>query len=141
MKHLPWILLALVLAFPLFAQGQSPMSVVRVSLVGSVPLEMRVPGQPRAKDIVRIQEGAPYTVPPGKILVMTGMGRNSGSASSWVIRADGVSTWRDKLLTQSGASSYSLPIPSPGITATEGQAVAVVFDGQSGVLLGYLEDA
>ncbi len=148
MKFLPWALLALVLAFPLFAQGQSPMSVVRVSLVGSVPLEIRVPGQPRAKDIVRIEEGTPFLVPPGRILVMTGLGHAGGLVSSWAVTIDGVLVWADKILAGSngvGSIQEAMVIPRPGLTAQPGSTVSVaVYASQgntSGVIIGYLEDA
>jgi len=146
MKHLPWILLALVLAFPLFAQGQNPISVFRVSLVGSVPLDMRVPGQPLAKDIVRIVEGVPYTVPDAMILVMTGLGHSAGSFTGVLISVDGVMVWVDRILAGSngiGTPDYSFDIPHPGITAGAGSVVTVDVWSSGGatfgVLIGYLE--
>ena len=73
MKHLPWVLLALVLAYPLFAQGHGPRALIHASLVKSVPIDVHILGQPHPRDYVRVEVLKPYTVPAGRFLVVTGV--------------------------------------------------------------------
>lgn len=148
MKHLPWILLAIVLAVPLFAQGRGPFRLIHASLVESVPIDVRVPGQPRAKDIVRIVEGLPYVVPSGRMLVITAIGTRHNVVESVILSIDGVEEVSRKYWLWSGGAGVDaslLDLPAPGLVAGPGQTVVVtggiVAQGDDARAWGYLEDA
>jgi hypothetical protein len=103
---------------------------------------------PHPRDYVRVQQGAPYTVPAGRVFVGRGMGfaSNPGNVSfsltmringqdvlseSGYYYSDSTRTWHDQALTE-------FPF---GVTAQAGAAVSVNSSKVDGVLLGYLVDA
>jgi len=93
---------------------------------------------PHPRDFVRIVEGTPYTVPAGRILVVTAMGSVIGIGGNWAIcavnGADAVFVWIDQV----GGGVTEIPT---GLTAQGADVVDVRTAGQTGVLLGYLVDA
>ena len=100
--------------------------------------ELLVAYGPHARDMVVIREGTPYTVPHGKLLVMTAIG-NSGfiqMASTFLV--NGVPEGASAL----GGCWPSMPtihrLP-PGHAVPAGSVVEVVSDGTVGRAWGYLE--
>ena len=103
------------------------------------------------RDWVRVVEGTPYTVPPGRILAVTGtrhLGAFRGGAlsgdhqltvnvdfnGSLVVVAH--SRWSYQSNNGQSGGNGDLDIP-PGLAASEGTVVTVT----NGILLGYLVDA
>lgn len=107
---------------------------------------------PHPRDYVRFVEGTPYSVPPGKILVVTGLHvqqyyPSEGGTSRWVssLLIDGVVVFEE--FHYPGLPSSGLPtVAAPrGLTATQGQVVSVAHSlkySQSPTLaaIGYLVD-
>lgn len=103
MKHLPWLLLAAVLVYPLFAQG----TLTSVSFLGQ---PLKILGQPAASEWIDIESnevGQPattYTVPDGhrltlKVMVVT-LPFVNGPNDDWIgfrILVNGVEVGADAL--------------------------------------------
>lgn len=122
-------------------------------LLQSVPADRDVQAvldtsQPHPRDFVRIQQGTPFVVPSGSILVIKGMSFASNpSANAWwqTIEIDGAAAfseygwhvnnaagmWHDQKVT-------NIPL---GVTASEGETVTATSNRTDCVLLGYLADA
>ena len=141
MKHLPWVLLALVLAYPLFAQGT-------LTKVSTFRGPIQVEGIPTPAQMMRVVGGTPFTVPAGKLFVATGVRRmanlpapDSSNQQWWmevkfnsqiVVVFNG--RWQQGP-NGAGGDGDDKNI-QPGLTAPEGTLVETY-----GVLLGYLVDA
>ena len=122
--------------FTTSAQFSSP-------VVSRVVVEQRIAGIPTADQMVRIEQaGGPFTVPAGKILVITGLGAIGDHGDSNLV-IDGVLVAEANTDTPGGAGSSSTPsiraLPA-GLTATAGQDVTVSAGGSGGIVLGYLVD-
>ena len=150
MKHLPWILLGLVLAYPLFAQGT-------LTKLGTFNGPVKIWGQPAASDWVDITSGpeggspTQYVVPMGKVLTMTGIFKPGTAGGGVVIDVsiDGVLTVRRN--PDPGRymviDSITVHGNGGGFIAREGQLVEVARVGGAeadpqvpGFLQGWLED-
>lgn len=60
-------------------------------LPGKILRRVVVEGYPRPQDMVQIEEGVPFTVPAGKVFVLTGLGvRAIATAASAYLRVAGV---------------------------------------------------
>ena len=107
-----------------------------ITIDGPVQIE----GVPTPSQMMRIVEGSPFTVPPGKVFVVTGTAFSSGAfgPSDVNVLFDGVSVLNVDGNTGSPTGGASA-IP-PGVVASEGTVVSVSSVG-TGVLLGYLADA
>ncbi len=131
---------AVILGLVLLAMGiaQSSSFDARVSMKGPV----QVIGQPAARDIVTIVEGVPYTVPAGRMIVITAYGTSTGINEAFNVLVDGSQAMWADVGTQGEKSSYR-SIPSPGLVAGSGSVVDVVCIGActntDGRLWGYLE--
>jgi len=110
---------------------------------------VRVQYMPHPRDMVQIKQGTPYTVPAGRILVITGLGTGAHFTSGKdevTLKINGVS----EAMTASevscfngdGVGSSMVTVP-PGCSATAGSTVEVVEGGgqTSGRAWGYLADA
>ena len=100
---------------------------------------------PRPRDFVRLIGETPYTVPDGKLLVVTGLGSSTGT-SGVLLSVDGV---------QEATSSYTFsdsgsPIPAstaasvaslPGLGFVANSGSTVLVSKTSGRAWGYLVDA
>ncbi len=111
----------------------------RVTIVGPVSIS----GEYDPRDAVVVREGAPFTVPTGKLFVLTGLGRVSGSGSSAALKINGAT----ELRTYNGSGNDPTeptvrPLP-PGLTANAGDVVDVDngASGSDGRAWGYLVDA
>ncbi len=87
--------------------------------------------------MVVIREGMPFVVPPGKILVLTALGATSPDSATVTIDQTTEAIARGHTELGNATSMKLLP---PGLTAREGQTVAV---GNSvfARAWGYLVDA
>ena len=86
------------------------------------------------KTAVRITSDAPYTVPAGKLFVLTSNGKIAASNGYFYVLADGVYQF-------DGYGSALEPIAN-GPTYSEGTVVSIDIGGNGvGVLYGYLVDA
>jgi len=110
---------------------------------------MRIEGIPAARDMVVVREGEPYTVPEGKLFVLTGLGVNSSglSGSLWV---DGVREAATTFDVGNGSGWGREHLPSviampAGFTANGGQTVEArggfTGDPNDARAWGYLADA
>lgn len=151
MKYLPWALLALVLAYPLFAQG----TLGRRSMLNG---PVKIWGQPAASDWVEIESGAlgqpgtQYVVPAGKVFTMTGIYnpiRGNNGTIQVRVSVDGVHLVQ--AFPDEGRydmfNTMTIFHPSGGYIAREGQLIEVRRTGGSnpnanltGFLQGWLED-
>jgi len=103
---------------------------------------IEIVSDPHPRDFVRVVEDAPFTVPIGRILVVTGMGMEGSVDSTWLTC---MLNGSPVLITYSNtdkAGAFHHPI-SRGLTAMAGDAVFVDSSHPSvkGILLGYLVDA
>ncbi len=126
------------------AMGQKPQNIREL---------VRIEYGPHPRDMVRVESGAPYTVPAGKLLVVTGLGHMTASSAtkqavSVQFNGTGVlAAWTriwEKYdgITSLGVSGAgpAIPVVPPGLVAAAGTQVEVSGTG-GGVLLGYLADA
>ena len=95
---------------------------------------VQVIGMPAARDTVNIREGTPFTVPPGKILVITFWTRTEPTANAQVpghlsLRINGA-------VLYGGPVGFRIVVPENSIVEVQDSAGAWV-----GVAGGYLEDA
>ena len=78
--------------------------------------------------MIRVVDGSPYTVPVGRVYVVSGVGVNSGNnAQAFGIRFDNVTVLE-------GTVQGVLPVP-PGLVAPAGTLITA---GSNDVILGYL---
>ncbi len=126
--HLPSVLvsIAVVGALALLTSQSQPATLN--------PAALRVEYMPHPRDMVQFKEDTPYTVPPGRILVITAIGdrnRIDGAVGSIKLRIDGDQkfVWRasDPPYTQGAAVSMTA-VPT-GLTAAAGSVVSVVDGG------------
>jgi hypothetical protein len=118
---------------------------------------IEIVSDPHPREFVRIVEGAPYTVPSGKILVPTAFGSNTwalnGSAprALYKITADGIEVWKEMKIGQTLSNVWAFApnemtavIPT-GLAFVEQTLVSVIEEWGSptstAILLGYLVDA
>ncbi|MEM7310741.1 MAG: hypothetical protein AAF682_28970 [Planctomycetota bacterium] len=111
---------------------------------------VQIDGIPTAQQMTRIVEGTPFPVPPGKLLVCTGLGSNVPGTNDELrdlfVAFDGEDVLSARTLQQStypsitggGPSIASIP---PGLVAPEGTVVEVSDNVGTAILLGYLADA
>ncbi len=115
---------------------------ILISMSQTPPLNARtvnVQYLPDPRDMVQIREGTPYTVPAGKVLVITGLGATSTTSSNNVgLNIDG----QVELQTYTAALSADTPSVHPvpqGFTAQAGSTVAIAGGGSNnGRAWGYI---
>ena len=124
--------IAAVAALALSSQG-----VARFEPIPCQPgtFQVQVAGIPAPHTMVRIQEGSPYTVPPGKLFVATGLGSTSSSGTDVAIEFDGVPVWFGSL-TSNAQTTHAVPA---GLVSGPGSTVSAA--GISSTVLGYLANA
>ena len=104
---------------------------------------VRVQYMPHPRDMVQIEEGVPYTVPVGKVFVLTGLGTDIALQYSIatlevddVPRTQAVTSFNSN---DTGMVSAVAPVP-PGFTVDAGHSISVT-SGQHGARAwGYLAD-
>lgn len=115
---------------------------MQLSIIG---VTTNVNYMPHPRDMVTIKEGTPYTVPTGKIFVLTGLGTtvlNEELSTPVVFTADGVTeqrggTYGPASATVVGGSRFyhdvctGAPTP-PGMTYAAGVVLAVTGGAASG---------
>ena len=113
------------------AMGQRP-----VDIGGTL---FRVDYGPHPRDMVVIREGTPYTVPAGRLFVLTALGAVSGdTGSSPPARTRFLVDGQDEIV---GISKVAISDPAfsfPGGTGTSMQAVPLGFTAQAGSVLTVL---
>jgi hypothetical protein len=106
---------------------------------------IEVVSDPHPRDFVRIVEGVPFTVPAGKILVVTGMGWHTPGYGTHQLSVfvDGVSIYAEVVAWETaGTHNLGLEIPTPGIAVAAGAVVTTASTyANYGLALGYLVDA
>lgn len=117
----------------LVAMGQKPQDVREL---------VRVEYGPHPRDIVVITETAPYTVPPGRLLVVTGLGTSIdtgvGGGAHLIVNGSIEAT------NSNNSHPSMFPLPSPGIAIKAGATVTVDDNYaplSTGRAWGYLADA
>ena len=103
------------------------------------PVIVHQPAHPR--DFVRIEEGTPYVVPVGRILVVTALGAK-GSHGTIEFRVNGVF----EVVVKGSGGEWAptvAELPTPGVAAAAGDSVEVDASGvgSDGRAWGYLVDA
>ncbi len=132
---------AALLGLVLLATGAVQTAVPIVKLTRPFPGTIQVEGIPTPQQMMRVAEGQPFTVPTGKLFVVTGLGMAQVVAGYGAhLRFDGQPVvsfyW-------SGEVATFVPIP-PGFVATAGTVVSADSASGSGtnaVATGYLVDA
>jgi len=110
---------------------------------------MRVEAGPHPRDMIQINEGTPYVVPPGKYFVLTGLGRIE-QAGSAILRVNGqaevssfVNFGNNGVYWSSSQNTTSIVAAPNGFTAHWGSTLEVVTTGTAphdGRAWGYLAD-
>lgn len=146
----PWALLAIVLAYPLFAQG----SMTKTRLSGG---PVKILGQPAASewsDSDSGQDGQPetqFSVPPGKVLTLMyeHLRPTAGGAVAGTVSIDGVIVATISVSHVALHPLHSGSIPEPctqGEIAREGQLVILTRPSETAaqevtfIVRGWLED-
>jgi len=116
---------------------QVPGSAQRIPISNGL---VRVAGIPTPQQMMRVHEGLPFTVPAGKLFVVTGLGQAqliTGYAANLRFNGQIILTYS----FSSGLSPFG-DIP-PGIVAPEGTEVSTDTPGggTTAVVLGYLVEA
>ena len=99
--------------------------------------------EPHPRDFVRIDEGTPYTVPTGKILVITGCGALDGNGSRrGQIQFNGIPIVGFTLAGVNFGASSPVVTFSTGFAAPSGTVVSLAHNAWDPILCwGYLVDA
>jgi len=105
-----------------------------------------IDGQPAARDMVIIRQGAPYTVPAGKILVVSSIGRNNvgnppNASYTLEIYVDDIPSGGRYLGDSDNVVFVSLGEIPGGLPAWNGSIVRVESNSTDGMAIGHLEDA
>jgi len=105
------------------------------AIVATSPL--RIEYSPHPRDMVQISQGTPYTVPQGRLLVVTALGNTDGSGNNAGLRVNGQIELSSVFVFAQNPPSLC-PLPT-GFTVPAG-AVVDVFGGPSltGRAWGYL---
>jgi len=126
--NLALVVVAIGLAFTVGAQGQGGAASDRV---------FRIQYMPHPRDMVQIEEGTPFLVPPEKLFVLTVLGNADGTNNSAVhLRVDGVS----RAAADPGYPMREFP---PGCTARSATTITLTNVGTNPndcVAWGYLAD-
>ena len=122
-------------------------------LVQSVNLDRDVQviedlSQPHPRDYVRVRQGTPFTVPTGRILVVTGMGfstAGTGGTAYQTVSVDGVPALTEQVWFNANVNGVQFDpwiteVPV-GLTVVEGATVSAESNRTDSVILGYLVDA
>jgi hypothetical protein len=104
--------------------GQSPIS--------STPIgtQVRIEYMPRPQDLVQIRGSVPYTVPAGKLFVLTALGNADGSGGTQ-LRIDGQADLSTSPITAQVGGPSVEPI-TLGLTIPSGSVVTLAALGGSG---------
>lgn len=103
------------------------------------PIYPRIEYSPRASDVVELRQGTSFTVPQGKVLVVTSIGRTTFGGGVIGVTVDGVLEISADL-SFGGYSASVGPVPQ-GFAVPAGSVVLVTnTQGINGVAWGYLAD-
>src|SRR5262245_25125751 len=104
------------------------------AIVSTSPI--RIEYAPHPRDMVQVREGVPYTVPPGRILVPTALGKTNGFGFLPALVVNGQT---EATVIANGADSTSSIIQlSPGMSIPAGSVVTVTGGAGDGRAWGYL---
>lgn len=103
------------------SMGQA--TTITPSVFGST---VRVEYLPHPSDMVQIRGGTPYTVPPGKIFVLTGLGNYAGSSGTAQTVGLLVNGQREVTVAAAVNVSPSVKAVPVGFTVSAGSTVDVV---------------
>lgn len=119
----------------MICMGQTPQAPAPTLASRSQPLPMI-----QARDFVQIRQGQPYTVPTGKILVITALG-NEVDNTAGILQVNGVTRLRT-FFANGGTGSSVVEVPR-GLTMVAGEVVEVLSNGTQypfSVAWGFLGD-
>jgi len=127
------------LHFPSVAIGVVAVALILVSMGQSAPATTAAQALfvPAARDMVRIADGVPYTVPTGRIFVLTAIGNCQGKGAC-TVQVDGrAEVYASAQLPNVGTSMVPVPI---GFSVPAGGKVSVTSEGAPGAARawGYL---
>jgi hypothetical protein len=114
-------------------------STVAPALLSSI--HVQVAGIPAPSQMRYVTNSSPFTVPPSKLFVVTGVGYVAAGAKEVEVQFNGTTVlWRRPELTgaQGSISIGPMTVP-PGLAAPAGTVVST--PQQQGLILGYLADA
>ncbi|HEX6885983.1 MAG TPA: hypothetical protein VF530_21595 [Planctomycetota bacterium] len=120
------------------AAAQTPVTLQQIPTGQSG--QLRVAGIPTPQQMKRVVEGQPFTVPPGSLFVVTGLGQTqilTGSSAN--LRFDG----QVALTCVFSSGLPPLGVVPPGLVAPGGTLISVETPGggATALVLGYLVDA
>jgi len=95
--------------------------------LASVPIVVRGPvqveGVPTPQQMMRVKQGTPFTVPAGKLFVVTGVGAETMSQGAdyiAIVIFDGLDAWATSIAANGAAIDGHVPA---GLVAQQGQVV------------------
>ncbi|GJM22523.1 MAG: hypothetical protein DHS20C15_24380 [Planctomycetota bacterium] len=120
-------------------------------VLGLIGGHATIAGIPAPSQMHRVVEGSPFTVPAGKLFVVTGLGSTGytlQATSSKRVQAfvNGTPALAALMTDWAGGGSYAgggpaIPAVPPGFVVAEGETVSVEDPSiDAGVVLGYLAD-
>lgn len=112
--------------FPSVSLGAVAVSLILLSMSQAAPTltQARVEYGPHPRDMVQVKQGTPYTVPPGKLFVLTGLGGADNLGYSQ-LSVDGASEAAVMATCSNGGGSTVASVPS-GFTVPGGSTISVV---------------
>ena len=125
---------------PSLVIGVLAATVVLMSMGQSSPVlgPPRIEYGPHPRDMVQIKEGTPYTVPVGRIFVLTGLGSTLTASGLTFFKVNGedllIGGWSGGV---GGQTATVAPIPM-GCTVAGGSVISLVSGAGQGRAWGYL---
>ena len=126
-------------AFVTAGSAQNPRRVSPNELTIGDQLTVRVVGIPEPRNMVVIAEGAPFTVPLGRLFVLTGLGKAGEGGPLISFTVDGQEELTVRMESTSGR--VSIRAVPPGLSMASGSVAAVTGGGGDARAWGYLIDA
>lgn len=87
---------------------------------------VRMQYMPHPRDMVQIEEGTPYTVPAGKLFVLTGLGSKYGMGGFVTLLVDGVDEPTANSTVSSSATATSVAHVTLGLAGQPGSVIDLV---------------
>ena len=104
-------------------------------------LHIQTEGVPTPNQMMRVVEGTPFTVPGGKVFVLTGLGESGTGGGTTTLSVDGVPEVSGNLTSSCWPTLPSILPVASGFAVQAGSVVEVTGAGSASRAWGYLADA